>query len=169
MSIKIREAEINDLEAITKLLDELAVFEDKSPQDNGLTREKLLRHAFGSQPYISLLVAEEDNIVAGLAIYHFTYSVSAGAPALYLEDLFISENHRHHRMGTLLLSRLAQIALQKECCRMEWHTFSWNTQAISFYTSLNCTFRPDSIPVRMQGEALIELSNFEEGAIQRIK
>ncbi|RAP37433.1 hypothetical protein B1207_04465 [Legionella quinlivanii] len=161
MSIKIRDAEINDIDAILSLLKELAVFEDKEPQDNGLTCQKLVEHAFEKQ-YISLLVAEENNAVAGLAIYHYTYSVSVGARALYLEDLFISEEHRHHRLGTLLLSRLAQIALDNECCRLEWHTFSWNEQAVNFYTSLNCVFRPDSIPVRLQGEPLVELAKFLE-------
>ena len=72
----------------------------------------------------------------GMALYYYTYSTFTGKPTLYLEDLFVLEEYRGRGIGTSLLKRLASIALEKECGRMEWSCLNWNEPSIKYYLSL---------------------------------
>ncbi|WP_269570252.1 GNAT family N-acetyltransferase [Legionella tunisiensis] len=117
-----------------------------------------MKHAFCSKPYFNLLVAEAENQLVGYALYFFTYAASLGAPILYLEDLFVLENYQRQGIGTNFLAKLAKIATSHHCCRMEWHTFSWNRSAIDFYQSMNAVLRPELMQVRLQEEALKQLA-----------
>lgn len=96
--------------------------------------------------------------MVGYALYFFTYAASLGAPILYLEDLFVLESYQRQGIGTKFLTQLAKIAANHHCCRMEWHTFSWNRSAIDFYQSMSAVLRPDLIQVRLQQDALQQLA-----------
>ena len=73
------------------------------------------------------------------ALYFFTYSATIGARILYLEDLLVREPYLKEGAGKQLMSMLAKIANENACCRVEWHVFTWNTSACTFYKSLGAT------------------------------
>lgn len=158
MKIKIRKAKLSDVQTILLLVLKLAEYEKKTVGDVKLTTDKIIKHAFCSKPYFNLLVAETENELVGYALYFFTYAASLGAPILYLEDLFVLENYQRQGIGTKFLTQLARIAANHHCCRMEWHTFSWNRSAIDFYQSMSAVLRPDLIQVRLQHDALQQLA-----------
>ncbi len=72
----------------------------------------------------------------GFAVYFFNFSTWLGRPGLYLEDLFVRPERRGHGYGRSLLTRLAQIAHERDCGRMEWAVLDWNEPAIGFYKKL---------------------------------
>ncbi|WP_058448042.1 GNAT family N-acetyltransferase [Legionella feeleii] len=158
MKIKIRKAKLSDVKTILLLVLKLAEYEKKTVGDVKLTTDKIIKHAFCSKLYFNLLVAETENELVGYALYFFTYAASLGAPILYLEDLFVLENYQRQGIGTKFLTQLAKIAANHHCCRMEWHTFSWNRSAIDFYQSMSAVLRPDLIQVRLQYDALQQLA-----------
>lgn len=164
MAIIIRAANRDDIKSVLELVHKLAAYEKKNPSDVQLTEEKILAHGFNSQPYFHLLVAESEQKLIGYALYFFTYAASKGAPILYLEDLFVLTEYRNKGIGTQMLSKLAEIAKKDKCCRMEWHAFTWNNSAITFYKSLKGQLKEDLVQVRLEDEAVNELVNYQPKA-----
>lgn len=154
----IRKATINDIPAIFELMKKLALHEKKKPEDIKLSEDKIKQHGFGEKPYFSIIVAEINQNIVGYALYFFTYAATAGAPILYLEDLYVIDEHRNQGIGTQLLSELNTIASNNNCCRMEWHVFNWNEPAIQFYKSLGTELKVDLIQVRFGKEAAKNLA-----------
>ncbi len=93
----------------------------------------------------------------GFALYFFTFSTFLGRPTLYLEDLFVVPEFRGRGIGKALLKQLAQIALEKECGRMEWAVLDWNEPAIRFYQSIGAKPLRGWVTYRMLREDLLRL------------
>jgi len=81
-----------------------------------------------------------------------------GRPGIYLEDLFVKPEHRGTGLGRALLKRLAEIAVERECGRLEWAVLDWNEPAIGFYKKLGARPNDEWTVFRLAGEALQELA-----------
>ena len=103
-------------------------------------------------------MAENDGRAAGFALYFFNYSTWLGRPGIYLEDLFVEPELRGLGIGRALLERVAAIAVEKSCERLEWAVLDWNTPAIEFYRAMGAEFMEEWRIVRLTGEALKRLS-----------
>lgn len=158
MEFTFRIAKKKDKEEILSLIKKLAEYERKKPEEINLTLDKIESHGFGRNKYFYVLLAEYKKMPAGYALYFFSYSASAAAPILYVEDLFVDELYRNHGLGTALLSNLAHLALEKECCRMEGHAFTWDKNAIEFYEFIGAHPRTDLLQFRLSGEHLQKLA-----------
>lgn len=135
MEINIRKAVRTDSKEIIRLILELAKFEKLTPP-NEAGRKRLLDDAFSDSPPFKILLAEQNNKLLGYAFYLFTYSSFEAKRTLYLEDIFISENHRDKGIGKLFLDEIIRIAKANDCLRMEWAVLDWNVNAIKFYENL---------------------------------
>lgn len=156
-TLLIREAQPADVPLILAFIRALAVYE-REPDAVTATEADLLRDGFGDQPYFHCLIAEQDGKPAGFAFYFFNYSTWTGRPGLYLEDLFVHPEFRGYGIGKALLARVAAIAVEKECPRLQWEVLDWNTPAVDFYTGLGASFLDEWRNVRMTGEALRKLA-----------
>ncbi|QLZ67319.1 N-acetyltransferase [Legionella sp. PC1000] len=161
MEFTFRIAKKNDKEEILDLIKKLAEAERKKPEEINLTLEKIESHGFGRNKYFHILLAESKKKPAGYALYFFSYSASAGAPILYIEDLFVDEPYRNFGLGTSLLAHLARLAIEKECCRMEGHAFTWNKKAIEFFECIGAYPRTDLLQFRLSDEHLRKLAEQE--------
>jgi len=161
MGLKIREAVAADVPLILEFIRALAVFE-REPDALTATEADLLRDGFGEQPYYHCLIAEEDGPdgkqAAAFAFYFFNYSTWTGRPGLYLEDLYVHTEFRGRGIGKALLARVAAIAVEKNCPRLQWEVLDWNTPAVEFYKSLGADFLDEWRNVRMTGAALERLA-----------
>lgn len=158
MHCVIRKATIEDKNIILNLVKKLAEYERKKPEDVHLTLDKIETHGFGDTRYFEVLLVELNHIPVGFALYFFSYAASLGAPILYIEDLFIENEYRHQGLGTALFARLAKKALDRDCCRMEWHAFTWNEKALSFYERLGAIPKDDLAQFRLLGNDLKKLA-----------
>lgn len=156
-SIHIRPAKTEDTTAILQLIRDLAVYE-KEPDAVKTTEEDLLRDGFGENPIFKSLIGEIDGQIQGFALYFFTWSTWEGRPTLYLEDLFVRPEARSKGLGFQLFQKLAQIAVDKKCARFEWAVLDWNQLARDFYHRLGAKHKEDWLPYRLEGPALIKLS-----------
>jgi GNAT superfamily N-acetyltransferase len=157
MSTTIRKADPADIPLILQFIRALAVYE-REPDAVTATEADLLRDGFGPEPYYHCLIAERDGQPAGFAFYFFNYSTWTGRPGLYLEDLFVNPEFRGLGIGKALLARVATIAVEKGCPRLQWEVLDWNTPAVDFYASLGASFLDEWRNVRMTGEALAKLA-----------
>lgn len=157
---RIRPGEPADLPAIAALIRGLAEYErllDAVEFDEAT----LGRFLFGERPYAETLLAEEEATgeAFGLALYFHNFSTFLGRPGLYLEDLFVRPEHRGRGAGRALLARLAAIALERECGRLEWAVLDWNQPAIDFYERLGARPNSEWTTYRLAGEALRALAS----------
>ena len=157
MGTMIRKAVVEDISLILEFIRALAVFE-REPDAVTATEADLLRDGFGDSPYFHCLIAEHDGRPAGFAFYFFNYSTWTGRPGLYLEDLFVHTEFRGLGIGKALLARVAAIAVEKNCPRLQWEVLDWNTPAVDFYSGLGASFLDEWRNVRMTGEALAKLA-----------
>jgi GNAT superfamily N-acetyltransferase len=157
MTLQIRPAEVADVPAIARLIRGLARFE-KLEHEVVLTDELLKRGLFGPRPYAEALLAEEDGLPIGFALFFHTFSTFLARPGIYLEDLFVQPDHRGHGVGRALLTRLARLAVERGCGRLEWAVLDWNVDAVAFYERLGARPNSDWTVYRIAGEALIVLA-----------
>lgn len=83
-----------------------------------------------------VLIAMEGDREVGFALYFYNFSTFLGRAGIYLEDLFVLPEYRGRGYGKALLKRLAAIALEEGCGRLEWSCLDWNTPSIEFYTQV---------------------------------
>ena len=160
MPTTIRAAVPGDVPLILEFIRALAAFE-REPDAVTATEADLLRDGFGPEPYYHCLIAEYDGTSAGFAFYFFNYSTWTGRPGLYLEDLFVNPEFRGLGIGKALLARVAAIAQEKGCPRLQWEVLDWNSPAVDFYAALGANFLDEWRNARMTGEALARLASLD--------
>ena len=162
---QIREVGSSDVAVLFSLIKKLAEYE-RLLSEVTATKEMYQKHGFGQNSYFkALLVESQDESGSpffGFALYFFTFSTFLGKPTLYLEDLFVLPEYRGDGIGKALLKTLAQIALEKECGRMEWSVLNWNEPAIKFYKDIKAVPMDEWTMYRLtipELESLAGLSN----------
>ena len=152
-SLHIRTAAREDCGTILHFIRKLAEYE-KLLHAVVATEAALLRTLFGPQPGAEVLIAEWKGEAAGFALFFPNYSTFLARPGIYLEDLFVMPHFRGHGIGLGLLRRLAQIAVERDCGRLDWSVLDWNEPAIHFYRSLGARALDDWTQFRLEGESL---------------
>lgn len=133
--IDIRPAQPTECPMLHAMIVELAHYERLAAEVQARP-EDLCRHLFAQPPRAQALIALAEAEPVGFAIFFHNYSTFTGRPGLYLEDLYVRPTHRRQGIGQRLLTRLAEIAIERDCARMEWSVLTWNTPAIEFYRRL---------------------------------
>jgi GNAT superfamily N-acetyltransferase len=161
--IVLRNASETDVPAILSLIQALAEYEHL--RDACVATEEQLRATlFGAAPAAEVLLAEAaDGQVAGFALFCGNYSTFLAQPGLWLEDLFVRPEYRGHGVGRALLARLAQLAVERKCGRVEWAVLDWNAPSIGFYESLGARGMTEWTTFRLTGDAMTALATSDAG------
>jgi GNAT superfamily N-acetyltransferase len=146
-----------DAPAIHALVRELAVYE-KLEHLMISTPADFERELFDAGSVIEAIVAKENGVAIGFALFFHNFSTFLGRKGLYLEDLYVKPEYRGKGYGKALLVRLAQIAVERKCGRFEWSVLDWNTPSIEFYEAMGATVMPEWRIVRATGDALVGLA-----------
>ena len=156
----IRAGEPEDLPSIAALIRGLAEYE-RLLDEVELDEATLGRFLFGERRYAETLLAVDGGSgeAFGLALYFHNFSTFLGRPGIYLEDLFVRPEHRGRGAGKALLARLAAIAVERECGRLEWSVLDWNRPSIDFYERLGARPNSEWTTYRLTGEALRALAS----------
>ena len=121
------------------------------------TEEDLRATLFGPRPFAEVLLLEEGGEAHGFALFFHNYSTFLGKPGIYLEDLFVDPAQRGKGYGKKLLAKLAELAVERGCGRLEWSVLDWNQPSIDFYLSLGAKPMDEWTIYRLEGAALEEL------------
>ncbi len=155
--LSIRFGELRDVPLLAELIRGLARYE-KLEHEVTMTDEKLTDALFGERRYAETLIAEADGEPVGFALFFHNFSTFLAQPGIYLEDLFVIPEHRGGGVGRALLERLAQVAVERGCARLEWAVLDWNQDAIRFYERLGAKPNSDWTVYRLAGEPLRALA-----------
>ncbi len=156
----IRPAARDDAATIVRLVRELADFEGLGHEARACEAD-ILRDGFGAQPRFECLLAEVDGEALGFALFFHNYSTFEGRAGLYLEDIYVDERVRGLGLGRALMARLARLAIERGCARLELSVLHWNP-AREFYRHLGFEHNADWLPYRVGG-ALLEALAAEDG------
>ena len=154
---RIRNATPDDIPLILHFIHELAVYEKLAHEvrtNAAMIRETL----FGDDVKSHCLLCEIDGEAVGFAVYFYNYSTWLGKYGIYLEDLYVSPEHRGRGAGKALLKHIAGIAVANDCGRFEWSVLDWNTPSIEFYKSLGAIEMSQWRIYRVTGDALRKLA-----------
>ncbi|MFM2411106.1 MAG: hypothetical protein RL481_1934, partial [Pseudomonadota bacterium] len=113
---------------------------------------------FGPRPYAEVLIGEIDGEPQGFALFFHNFSTFEGRPGIYLEDLFVRPEARGSGLGKALLQRLAALAVERDCARLEWAVLDWNEPSIGFYKALGARPMDEWTVFRVDGAALEALA-----------
>ena len=163
--LTIRPATAADVPLILTLIRALAEYEREPNAVHG-TEADLLRDGFptglGATPRFHVLIAELKQachpVPAGFALYFHNYSTWRGHTGIHIEDLFVQPEHRGKGIGKALLTRVAAIAVEEGCHRLQWDVLEWNTPAIGFYEQLGAKMLMEWRTMRVDHEALPALA-----------
>ncbi|MGE5723416.1 MAG: N-acetyltransferase family protein [Sphingomonadales bacterium] len=157
MTIRIRDASPGDVGTIHGFILALADYE-KLRHEVHADPEMLARHLFGPRPAAEVLIAEDEGAPIGFALFFHNFSTFEGRPGIYLEDLFVTPEARGRGAARALLARLAQLAIERDCARLEWAVLDWNAPAIAFYRSIGARPMDEWTVQRIDGDALTALA-----------
>ncbi len=157
MTLTIRSATIADVGIILDFIRDLAVYE-RLEHEAVASEAGVTEALFGTRPDAEVIISELDGIPAGFALFFHNFSTFLGRRGLYLEDLFVKPEHRGHGIGRALLSRLAAIAVERDCGRFEWSVLDWNRSAIALYEAVGAKPQSDWTVYRVSGESLRSLA-----------
>lgn len=153
--LRIRAAKESDVPMILDFIRQLAGYERLS-HAVAATEQALRETLFGARPYAEVLVAHWDEEPAGFALFFHNYSTFLAKPGIYLEDLFVNPSARGRGIGKALLTRLAELAIERHCGRVEWSVLDWNAPSIEFYRRMGATPMDEWTIFRLTGDALAQ-------------
>ena len=153
----IRFAAREDIPTILEFIRALAAYEKM--EDQVIADETLLETWIFEKRKAEVLLAFEGGTPVGFALFFHNFSTWLGRAGIYLEDLFVLPEYRGRGYGKLLLKRLARIAVQRGCGRLEWACLDWNEPSIAFYKSVGATVLDEWTTYRVTGDALLALAS----------
>ncbi len=155
-----RFAEEKDCPLILNFIRALAEYEKMS--DQVVATEAVLREWIFEKKMAEALFVCEGGEAVGFALFFHNFSTFLGRAGIYLEDLFVLPAFRGKGYGKALLRKLAQIALERGCGRLEWACLDWNKPGIDFYLSLGAAPMNEWTTYRLTGDTLNEAAKQEE-------
>ena len=166
--LSIRPATPADVPTILRFIHELAAYE-RAPDAVVATEADLLRDGWGPTPRFTALIADwhptengqpttENPIPAGFALYFTSYSTWRGHHGIRLEDLYVTPSLRGKGIGKALLAKLAAIAVEQGCPRLEWDVLDWNAPAIAVYEAIGAQVLTEWRIMRLSGDSLHALA-----------
>ena len=151
-----RYAERKDASLILKFIKDLAKYEKM--ENEVIATEALLKEWIFDKQKAEVIFALKDGKEVGFALFFHNFSTFLGRAGIYLEDLYVMPKHRGFGYGRAILRKLAQIAVERGCGRLEWWCLDWNKPSIDFYLSLGAEPMSDWTVYRIAGDTLNKLA-----------
>ena len=155
--ISVRRATAEDSGLVLDFIQQLARYE-KLEHECVATDDQIRASLFGPGAKAEALLAFEDDVPAGFAVYFYSYSTWLAKPGLYLEDLFVKPELRGRGLGKAIFLELLKIADRDGCGRFEWSVLDWNQPAINFYESLGAKAQGEWIRYRLDEGQISQLA-----------
>ena len=135
---------------------QLAIYEKM--EDQVVATQALLEEWIFDKKHAEVIFAMLDGKEVGFALFFHNFSTFLGRAGIYLEDLYVKPDKRGRGYGKALIKKLASIAVERGCGRLEWWCLDWNTPSIDFYKSLGAQPMDEWTTYRLTGETLRQMA-----------
>ena len=130
--------------------------------DEVVATEEILDEWLFDKEKAEVIFAIAEGEEVGFALFFHNFSTFLGRAGIYLEDLFVKPKYRGNGYGKAILKRLAQIAVERGCGRLEWSCLDWNQPSIDFYLSLGATPMSGWTGYRLTGKTLADAAGVQD-------
>ncbi|MGO1041198.1 N-acetyltransferase family protein [Clostridioides difficile] len=154
--LKFRYAVESDTALVLKFIKELASYENML--DEVIATEEILNEWLFVKKKAEVLIGEYNGNDVGFALFFHNFSTFLGRAGIYLEDLYVQPEFRGKGFGKAFLKKLASIAIERGCGRLEWWCLNWNKPSIDFYLSMGAEPMKDWTVYRIAGDTLDNLA-----------
>jgi len=151
-AFNIRPARPDEAGVVLDLIKQLAVYE-RCENDVVADEATILQSLFVERS-AEVVLAEEEGMVVGFALFFHNFSTFVGRKGMYLEDLFVIPEKRGLGYGKALLKYVAKLAVQRNCGRMEWICLDWNEPSLRIYRSIGAVPMSDWTVQRLDEQEL---------------
>ena len=151
-----RFAQPGDERLILSFIRGLAEYERMSGE--ATATEGLLAEWIFEKGMAEVLFALVDGEEVGFALFSPSFSTFLGRPGIHLEDLYVLPSYRGLGYGRALLARLAALAVERGCGRLEWACLDWNLPGVEFYRALGAAAMDEWTGYRLAGDGLRALA-----------
>lgn len=155
-NLTFRYAQPKDVPLILQMIKGLADYEKMA--DQVVATEALLEEWLFQRKKAEVIFGMIDGAEVGFALFFHNFSTFLGRAGLYLEDLYVKPQYRGRGFGKGMMRKLAQIAVERGCGRLEWSCLDWNQPSIDFYLSLSAQPMSDWTVYRLSGDTLKEFA-----------
>lgn len=155
-SLQFRFAVKEDTPLILQFIRELADYEKLLHEV--VATEEILEHWLFDKQKAEVILGEVDGTPVGFALFFHNFSTFLGRSGIYLEDLYVKPQYRGRGYGKKFLQKLADIAVERGCGRLEWWCLDWNKSSIDFYLSLGAVPMDEWTVYRITGETLTRMA-----------
>lgn len=152
-----RYAKRDDISLILQFIKELAAYEKMT--NEVVADEKTLEEWIFDKQKAEVIFAVVDDEEIGFALFFHNFSTFLGRAGIYLEDLFVKPEYRGKGYGKAILKKLASVAVERGCGRLEWWCLDWNKPSIDFYLSLGAEPMSEWTVYRLTGDTLSDLAS----------
>jgi len=149
-------ADEKDLETILYFIKSIAEFE-KLTEEVTTDVEKLRASLFGKHSNAEAILAEDGTTAVGFVVFFHNFSTFTGKKGIHLEDIFVESEYRNQGVGKLLMQKLFEIALERNCERLDLTALNWNENALRFYESLGAKPQTEWTAFRFDKDTLQSL------------
>ncbi len=156
-NVNLRFAKESDIALILDFIKELAYYENMS--DQVVATEEILCESLFERKVAEVIIGECKGEPAAFGLFFHNFSTFLGRPGIYLEDLYVKPQMRGKGIGTIILSYLAKLTLERNCGRLEWSCLDWNEPSIQFYKQMGAVPMDDWTGYRVYNDALNVLAN----------
>ena len=158
--VTFRKAVREDVPLILEFIKGLAEYEKMS--DEVVATEEILDEWLFDKEKAEVIFAIAEGEEVGFALFFHNFSTFLGRAGIYLEDLFVKPKYRGNGYGKAILKRLAQIAVERGCGRLEWSCLDWNQPSIDFYLSLGATPMSGWTGYRLTGKTMADAAGVQD-------
>lgn len=151
-AFNIRPARPDEAGVVLDLIKQLAVYE--RCENDVVADEATIRQSLFVERSAEVVLADEEGMVVGFALFFHNFSTFVGRKGMYLEDLFVIPEKRGLGYGKALLKYVAKLAVQRNCGRMEWICLDWNEPSLRIYRSIGAVPMSDWTVQRLDEQAL---------------
>ena len=152
-----RNAERKDTALILQFIKELADYEKML--DEVVADEATLETWIFDKQKAEVIFAVVNGKEIGFALFFHNFSTFLGRAGIYLEDLYVKPEYHGKGYGKAILKKLASVAVERGCGRLEWWCLDWNKPSIDFYLSLGAKPMSDWTVYRIAGDTLKQLAD----------
>ena len=149
MNITIRKATESDFPSVFSLIHGLAVFQG-CPERLINSVEQMKK----DKDFFQCFIAETgDKEIVGMASFFYAYYTWVGK-SLFLDDLYVKEEYRGHKIGSQLLEKIVALAKHENCNRVRWFVSRWNEPALSFYKKIGVEVDEEVLVCDLEGDRI---------------
>jgi GNAT superfamily N-acetyltransferase len=165
--IEVRFGVREDVSVVFSFMKELAVIRGGNASMVKISEDDLIQDGFTDSKYFYLVVAEKTHggcssscvhELIGFGMYYFSYSTWEGL-TVSVEDLYVKKEHRQNNVGTALLQRIAQFAIEHDCHRLAWNHTNGNEPAFQFFKHHKAILLPEWKKMYLDNPTLTALAD----------